>query len=95
MDTFKIAAKVVGILLAIFGAVVAVYYAVTKLLNCTHYFCDDDYDFLDCDDYNCCEDDDCCCDCCCDDNPVEEAAKKAAEEATPAEETTKEEKTEE
>lgn len=95
MDSFKIAAKVVGILLAILGAGVAIYYAATKLLNCTHYFCDDDYDFLSCDDC-CCEDDDCCCECDCDCDPVvEEAAKKAAEEAAPAEEATEEEKTEE
>lgn len=52
MDGFKLTMRVIGIILAIVGALAALYFAATKIINKTRYFCDDDADVIECD---CCE----------------------------------------
>ena len=52
MDGLKLTFRIIGILLAIVGALAAIYYAATKLIG-TRYFSDDDADVIECDCYEC------------------------------------------
>jgi len=53
MDGFKLTFRIVGVLLAIIGAVAALYVAATKFISKTRYFSDDDADIIECDCYEC------------------------------------------
>ncbi len=63
MDGLKLTLRIIGVLLAIVGAIAAVYYAATKLIG-TRYFSDDDADVIECD----------CCECEIEEENAEEAA---------------------
>ncbi len=48
MDGFRLIFRVIGIILALVGVLATAYHFITKAINNTRYFCDDDADIVDC-----------------------------------------------